>query len=512
MKSKSQETPAFNGVIVLTIALVIVKVLSALYRVPYQNILGDAGLYAYQQIYPIVALGVILSMNAIPSAVTQTFASDTQHDRYSKLVVRLQLVGVCFFIIVLLAAKWIAMLMGDIQLTPMLRAASFSFLLVGLLGVYRGYYQSQHAMNTPAISQVIEQFVRVAIIMGAIIGFMSQHWTVYTAGTVAITGSAIGFLASTLFLMLRKPFKITMYSKQTSIEGRKFLLAVVIFAVSQLIVILWQVVDSFTVIHALKFSGLDLHQAMAQKGVYDRGASFIQMGLIVTTTFCFVLIPLLTEAIKSSESHLANHYANTSLKITVTFSVAAGIGLINLLPVMNAVFFKHDSLTVTLSVYMLTVICVSLIMLDIALLQVRERIRPIFIALAISIIAKTILNVALIPYIEMLGGSMSTVLSLVIFVTILHVSVVKIYQFQDIALFVAKLIGIMALLTIAVQVMLFIIPATGRLGGLIELLIAAIVGVLVVVFAIVKLSLLKNDELKHLPLGDKLYELKKGRQ
>ena len=50
---------------ILTLALVIVKVLSAIYRVPYQNILGDSGLYAYQQIYPIVALGMILSMNAV---------------------------------------------------------------------------------------------------------------------------------------------------------------------------------------------------------------------------------------------------------------------------------------------------------------------------------------------------------------------------------------------------------------------------------------------------------------
>lgn len=45
MKMKS----AFSGVVVLTGALIVVKVLSALYRVPYQNVLGDEGLYAYQQ-------------------------------------------------------------------------------------------------------------------------------------------------------------------------------------------------------------------------------------------------------------------------------------------------------------------------------------------------------------------------------------------------------------------------------------------------------------------------------
>ena len=71
MKHKPKPKTAFNGVVILTLALVIVKILSAIYRVPYQNVLGDQGLYAYQQIYPIVALGMILSMNAIPSAVTQ---------------------------------------------------------------------------------------------------------------------------------------------------------------------------------------------------------------------------------------------------------------------------------------------------------------------------------------------------------------------------------------------------------------------------------------------------------
>ena len=52
-----------------------------------------------------------------------------------------------------------------------------------------------------------------------------------------------------------------------------------------------------------------------------------------------------------------NRYANASIKITVVISTAASIGLINLLPLMNVVFFKSNHLTLTLSVYMFTVIC-----------------------------------------------------------------------------------------------------------------------------------------------------------
>ena len=92
----------------------------------------------------------------------------------------------------------------------------------------------------------------------------------------------------------------------------------------------------------------------------------------------FVLIPLLTEAIHQRNQVLMNRYANASIKITVLISSAAGIGLINLLPLMNRLF-KNDSLTGTLSIYMITVVCVSLIMMNIALLQVLNRIRPILV-------------------------------------------------------------------------------------------------------------------------------------
>ena len=49
------------------------------------------------------------------------------------------------------------------------------------------------------------------------------------------------------------------------------------------------------------------------------------MGLIVTTTFSFVLIPLLTQAIREHNQIHMNRYANASIKITVVISTAASI-------------------------------------------------------------------------------------------------------------------------------------------------------------------------------------------
>ena len=145
-------------------------------------------------------------------------------------------------------------------------------------------------------------------------------------------------LGSMLYLVLTRPFSLKLKHNTAHVDWRQLFMSILIYALSQLIVILWQVVDSFTVIHTLQVSGLSFDTAIRYKGIYDRGASFIQMGLIVTTTFSFVLIPLLTEAIHQRNQVLMNRYANASIKITVLISSAAGIGLINLLPLMNRVF------------------------------------------------------------------------------------------------------------------------------------------------------------------------------
>ena len=46
---KSQLKRTMEGAFILTIASFIAKVLSAVYRVPFQNLVGDEGFYVYQQ-------------------------------------------------------------------------------------------------------------------------------------------------------------------------------------------------------------------------------------------------------------------------------------------------------------------------------------------------------------------------------------------------------------------------------------------------------------------------------
>src|SRR5699024_2669127 len=134
------------------------------------------------------------------------------------------------------------------------------------------------------------------------------------------------------------------------------------------------------------------------------------------------------------------------------------------------------------------------------------------IAFCAGIVIKTILNLVLIPQLSIIGASLSTVLSLIVFVWILHIQVLKAYHFQAMQKFIFKLLLTMVMLSFAVQIVLLLIPGEGRVEGLVELAIAAFMGISVVIFAIVRLNLLSFRELKHLPFGDKLFHMKRGKR
>ena len=63
-----------KGAALLTIAALIVKILSAVYRVPFQNLVGDEGFYIYQQVYPFIAIFAVWTSGGFAVAISKLLA------------------------------------------------------------------------------------------------------------------------------------------------------------------------------------------------------------------------------------------------------------------------------------------------------------------------------------------------------------------------------------------------------------------------------------------------------
>ncbi|MEA4828792.1 MAG: oligosaccharide flippase family protein, partial [Enterococcus thailandicus] len=149
-----------QGAVILTVASFIAKVLSALYRIPLQNLVGDEGFYVYQQVYPIYGIAMTLALSGLPQFISKYVAEKKeplkQREALKELYPLVFWTGVCLWLGVWLFSGVLAQMMGDYQLKPLIEVVSFTFLLMPGLSFYRGNFQGHFLMEPTAISQVVE--------------------------------------------------------------------------------------------------------------------------------------------------------------------------------------------------------------------------------------------------------------------------------------------------------------------------------------------------------------------
>ena len=222
----NQSKDLFKGALVLTIAALITKILSAFYRIPFQNIVGDVGFYIYQQVYPFYGAAVVLATTGFPVVISKMYAEFTEKKdldgaRRFLLIsfIFLQLFGLICFTILYVGSGKIAMLMKDPNLAILLKVVSLVFLLFPLVSLIRGYYQGKGYMVPTAISQVGEQSTRVLTIIILSYIFMQKGYSLYLVGGGAMFGSITGSLVSVIilftFLSIRKEWKWLSLSRKS---------------------------------------------------------------------------------------------------------------------------------------------------------------------------------------------------------------------------------------------------------------------------------------------------------
>ncbi|ARW19095.1 putative membrane protein YabM [Pediococcus pentosaceus] len=80
MKNSSAKK-VMRGALILSIASIVAKILSAVYRVPLQNLVGNTGFYVYQQIYPIYGIGMTFALNGFPIFISKIIAEEPEEEK-----------------------------------------------------------------------------------------------------------------------------------------------------------------------------------------------------------------------------------------------------------------------------------------------------------------------------------------------------------------------------------------------------------------------------------------------
>lgn len=435
MSDKTLEKNMLQGTVILTLTSFVVKVLSAVYRVPYQNLVGDEGFYVYQQIYPIYGIGMTLALTGLPVYLSKLLAACSSQKEQEKTLnsfftvvsgLSLLLFGSLYAL-----ATPIARLMGDVSLSPLIQVVSFVFLLVPFLSTYRGFFQGQLEMKPTAISQLVEQGSRVLVILGAGYLFTILDWTVYDVGNVAMSGAIVGGLFALVILWYygrRRSFSVRL-RKQNSKELRQFTKKLLkeggtlCFFSAYLIV--FQLVDAFSVKQFLVYGGMDDLSAKIAKGVFDRGQPLVQLGLVVAVSMTAAFLPPLTKHFMNKDKRAYEEMVFSYIKVARVIALATSVGLALVLPYINVTLFSDNQEELTLSLFVLSIYFVSMIQTYQTIYQSQNIVRYQVLGAVAGLFTKIVWTPLLTFYYGTVGASLSTLFGLFVCLAVLKWYLVK---------------------------------------------------------------------------------------
>ncbi len=516
--AKNNAKNLMRGALLLSVASLIAKILSAVYRVPFQNIVGNTGFYVYQQVYPIYGIGMTLALSGLPNFISKLVAEqESMGARKQILRASFWIVGVFSLLIFLglfLNATAIANLMGDGGLVALIQVVAFMFLLTPILSCLRGYFQGTFEMRPTAISQVVEQLLRVGIILLAAGLYVHFNWGDYQMGAVAMSGALVGGLAAALVMIPRyrrdplaqvapsqTPLNWGHLIKRFWVEGG----AISLFAATMVIM---QLVDSFTVTKGLMHSGSGTTVAFDLKGVYDRAQPLVQMGLVVTMAFVTALLPALSAARLNDKPVLFMKLTQQLTHIALALSAAATVGLMALMPWINRLLFGDSQGSLTIAIYMISVILVALINVFSSVLQSLDRFKIPTLALILGFVVKLLINQKLTEALGIAGSALATVLALGVVALLIFLCTPAYVKHAVFARgFIWKLlliVVVMGFIVLSGAVGMQSLLALSRSSAVVITLVNMLVGLLVFGILCVAFKLLTFKEWLSLPLVGKM--------
>lgn len=410
-----------KGALLLTMAAIIVKLLSAVYRVPFQNLVGDQGFYIYQQVYPFISFFIVWTSGGFAVALSKMLAdaegsADAEHKKsiISRTVFQyLTILSFVFFCGLFFGANILSQMMGDEQLAPLLRTGSFVTLFMPILAIMKGSYQAKAEMTPVAYAQIFEQSIRVAVILIGSIVVMNTTQSLYAAGNAAIFGTVIGEIAGVLLLLYYMK-KINIYPKKTVHKERNWpilkeatILSLSV-SMSSLLLLCFQLIDSFTVFSILLDAGMGELEAMEMKGIYDRGQPLVQLGVVIASSLSLAIVPLVAYQSKKQKGRGASPFIQLTYRVSLILGVAASIGLVIVMPYVNEMLFKTNALSSVLMIYVLQIIPLSIILTFTAMLQGMNKLKIPALILLGAILLKFLGNYLLIGKWNVMGASIAS--------------------------------------------------------------------------------------------------------
>ncbi|MBY7143914.1 polysaccharide biosynthesis protein [Virgibacillus sp. NKC19-3] len=431
-----------RGAMLLTTASFLSKFLGMIYVIPFNAMVGETGgtLFSfaytpYNIILSISTIGVPMAVSKFVSKYNALGDYETGRRMFKAGITLLMITGVIAFLALFFGAEWLAgnyvtnedagsIAVGDV--TYVIRMVSFALLIIPAMSIVRGFFQGYHSMGPTAVSQVVEQIVRIMFLLtAAFIVMVVLDGDIVTAVGFATFAAFIGGIASVIVLWVywrkRKTHLDLYVQEQTytnNIPMKDLFMELLSYAGPFVLVglatSLYQLVDQFTFERAMVAAGNGDIWNIAFSAINFYGHKLVIIPVTLAIGLSLAILPALTESFTQNNRSLLYEQINQALQIVMVLVIPAVVGLSFLSNEAYGALYGLENIEITgslLSWYAPVGLLFALFTVSSSLLQGINQQRFAVISLSAGLLLKILLNIQLIHMFGSKGAILGTALA-----------------------------------------------------------------------------------------------------
>lgn len=519
-----------KGAFISTICIVLSKVLGIIYVIPFNAIIGEQGGALYGYAYNIYILFLNLSTVGIPLAISKIVSEyntldydDAKRRTYKISLIMTGIMAILATIILFIFAPFIATsIKGGVEggntledITFVIRVSATAIFFVTLLSTMRGFLQGQKFIKDSSISQVVEQLIRVIVIVIGSYIFIKLFGLKEAVG-IAIFGATLGAIFALIYLWIKGKNELKIRNDSYLIKEeekkitnkdliKKIIKYTIPFVVLSIIVSLYTTVDMFTIIKNLvneaTFTTEEAEYIMSCISTWGAKLNIIvtsiSSGLVVS------LLPNITSDFTAKNFKAICDKTTKTLQILFVIILPMVVGLSILSSPVWTLFYGYNELGISVfSFSIFTALFVSIFTNVNVIMQSVNKYKQVYISLISGLLFKIILNKPLIILFSNMGipayYGPTTATIIGYFISIIISLIVLRKEFKINFKYTIKVIFISIFGTILMWIGLRIFSCymplnnLGKLNSILAIIVYAIIGIAIYALVVMKSGILKT--------------------
>ena len=520
-----------EGTIVATISIFLVKLLGMLYVIPFYGMIDAKATALYAYAYNIYSIFLDISIAGIPIAMSKIIK---EYDTLGKVEAKerayrlgrnlIFIIALVVFLILFIFAPQIAgLLLGELEggntindVAVAIRCVSTSILVVPFLSVAKGYLQGHNIIGVSSVSQVLEQLIRIAVILGG------TYLSIYVLGKshtiavcVAVTGAFFGALFALLYVIKkirlhRKSIEVKKLEVDKDVSNKDIIKKIFTYAIPFIVIDTMHSVYGFTdmaiVLRTMSSVGFDTSAVEFISSTISTWAP--KISVIITTVAMGMttsLIPTIVKAFTLKDKEEVDKKVNQALQMIIVISLPMAVGLSLLSKPIWGVFYGISNVYGyrILAIVVFASLMNNLMLITNSTLQSLNKFKHAYISAILGFIVNIILDIILIRTFALigipayLGASAASIIAYTssVLYALLILKKEERLHYRTTIMFCFKIlipIGFMILGVVGVNYLFGGINYNNKLMSIVNIAVSALVGVLIYAGILIKTGTLKK--------------------